>query len=73
MSDMTSNTPMPRTRRQPGWEYRVYFAPVLALSLPLAVARAGIAAVTSDPTPRPGILTDAVRRARDVTTTICSI
>jgi hypothetical protein len=73
MSDMTSNAPLARARKAPGWEYRVYFVPVLALSLPLAVVRAGIAAVTSDPTPRPGILTDAVRRARDVTTTICSI
>ena len=73
MSDMTSNTPMPRARRHPGWEYAVYFVPVLALSLPLAALRAGVAALTSDPTPRPGILTDAVRRAQDVTTTICSI
>ncbi|WP_167766905.1 cytochrome PufQ [Jannaschia formosa] len=74
MSDMTSNTPMHhRSRRAPGWEYQAYFVPVFALSLPLAALRAGVAILTSDPAPRPGILTDAVRRARDVTTTICSI
>jgi hypothetical protein len=70
---MTSNTPIARHRREPGLEYRIYFVPVLALSLPLAVVRAGVATLTSDPTPRPDILTDAIRRARDVTTTICSI
>jgi hypothetical protein len=73
MSDMTSNTPMARTRNAPGWEYKMYFAPIFALSLPLAVLRAGVAAVRSDPTPRPGILADATARAREVTTTICSI
>lgn len=73
MSDMTSNTPMPRTRKEPGWEYRIYFVPVFALSLPLAVLRAIGAAIQSDATPRKGIIADAAQRARDVTTTICSI
>ncbi|MEM7488852.1 MAG: cytochrome PufQ [Pseudomonadota bacterium] len=73
MSDMTSNTPIPRSRKAPGWEYKMYFVPVFALSLPLAAARALSAAVTSDTTPRPGIVADAWTRARDVTTTICSV
>ncbi len=73
MSDMTSNTPMHRSRKEPGLEYWMYFVPVLALSLPMAAARAAAAAVTSDMSARPGILTDAWSRARDVTTTICSI
>ncbi|UWQ18343.1 cytochrome PufQ [Jannaschia sp. M317] len=73
MSDMTSNTPLVRNRREPGWEYWMYFAPIFALSLPLAVMRAGVAAVTSDTGPRPGIVTDAWARARDVTTTIFSV
>ncbi|MEM9797606.1 MAG: cytochrome PufQ [Pseudomonadota bacterium] len=73
MSDMTSNTPYARSRKAPGWEYKMYFVPILALSLPLAVLRAVSAAVQSDPAPRPGILADAWTRARDVTTTICSI
>ncbi|WGH80270.1 hypothetical protein [Jannaschia ovalis] len=51
----------------------MYFVPVLALSLPLAALRAAGAVLTSDATPRPGILTDAWTRAKDVTTTICSI
>ena len=73
MSDMTSNTPLTRHRKEPGWEYWMYFVPVLALSLPLAALRAAGAVLTSDATPRPGILTDAWTRAKDVTTTICSI
>ncbi|GIT91395.1 hypothetical protein JANAI62_18520 [Jannaschia pagri] len=73
MSDMTSNTPIARSRKEPGWEYWMYFAPIFALSLPLAGLRAVSAAVQSDTSPRPGILTDAWTRARDVTTTICSV
>ncbi|MGB3408312.1 MAG: cytochrome PufQ [Jannaschia sp.] len=73
MSDMTSNTPMHRSRKEPGWEYWMYFVPILAVSLPLAVVRAAAAAVQSDTSARPGIVTDAWSRARDVTTTICSV
>ena len=73
MSDMTSNAPMARTRNAPGREYWIYFVPVFALSLPLAVVRAGAAMIQSDTAPRPGILTDAWTRAKDVTTTICSV
>ncbi|MEL7182481.1 MAG: cytochrome PufQ [Pseudomonadota bacterium] len=73
MSDMTSNTPMPRSRREPGWEYRLYFVPVFAVSLPVAALRAIGAAIQSDASPRKGIIADAYQRARDVTTTICSI
>ncbi|MFO6465192.1 cytochrome PufQ [uncultured Jannaschia sp.] len=73
MSDMTSNIPVARSRKEPGLEYWMYFAPVFALSLPLAAVRATAAIVTSDMTPRPGILTDAWTRAGDVTRTICSV
>ncbi|MEM7643705.1 MAG: cytochrome PufQ [Pseudomonadota bacterium] len=73
MSDMTSNTPIVRSRKEPGWEYWMYFAPIFAVSLPLAVVRAVSAAVQSDMTPRPGIVADAWTRAKDVTTTICSV
>ena len=73
MSDMTSNTPIARSRKEPGWEYWMYFAPIFVVSLPLAVLRAGAAMVQSDTARRPGIVTDAWIRARDVTTTICSV
>lgn len=72
MADFTSNAPL-RRRPAVGWEYRAYFIPVLALSLPLAVMRAGVASIASDPTPRPGILRDAMARAHEVTATICSV
>lgn len=74
MADFTSNAPF-RSRRSTDrrWEYRVYFVPVLALSLPLAVMRAGVAVIASDPTPRHGILKDAWARAHEVTATICSV
>ncbi|WP_308916254.1 cytochrome PufQ [Jannaschia sp. LMIT008] len=73
MSDMTSNSPLARNRREPGLEYWMYFAPILAVSVPLSALRAAMAVVRSDATPRPGILADAWTRARDVTTTICSV
>jgi hypothetical protein len=74
MSDMTSDTPIARQRRgEPGPEYWAYFAPVFALSLPLAAFRAAKAVVTSDTAPRRGIVAEAWCRAKDVTTTICSI
>jgi hypothetical protein len=73
MSDMTSNTPMPRARSAQGWEYKAYYMPILALSLPVAAWRAGVAILTSDTAPRPGIVADARRRAQEVTALICSI
>lgn len=73
MADFTSNAPMRARPSNRGWEYRVYFVPILAVSLPLAVARAAIALVTSDPTPRAGILKDGWDRAHEVTATICSV
>jgi hypothetical protein len=72
MSDMTSNSPI-RSRREPGAEFWVYFVPVLALSVPLAVWRRGVEVVTSDDAPRRPVLQEAWCRAKDVTTTICSI
>lgn len=74
MADWTSNAPSmrrPVTRRS--LEYRAYFYPILALSIPGAALRAAVAAVRSDPAPRPGVMQDALHRARDVTTMICSI
>ena len=74
MADFTSNAPQMRRDVSPrSLEYRAYFVPIFALALPGAVLRAAVATVTSDPAPRPGILDDARRRARDVATTICSI
>jgi len=73
MADFTSNAPFRPRRPAVGWEYRAYFLPVLALSLPLAAMRAGVAVIASDPAPRPGILRDAVARAHEVTATICSV
>lgn len=73
MSDWTSDTSFRVRRDAPGWEYWAYFAPILALSLPLAALRAGRAAVTSDAAPRPGIVRDALTRAHEVTATICSV
>ncbi|WP_371156080.1 cytochrome PufQ [Jannaschia sp. 2305UL9-9] len=73
MSDMTSNTPIARSRKEPGLEYWAYFVPIFAVSVPLAVLRAGMAVVQSDAAHRPGIIADAWSRASDVTTTICSV
>lgn len=74
MSDFTSDAGFrPRRPGAPGPEYWAYFVPVLALSLPLAVLRAGRAAIVSDAAPRPGILRDAIGRAHEVTATICSV
>ena len=75
MADFTSDAPFRPRRKAPrgGWEYRAYFVPVLALSLPLAGARAAWAVVSSDPAPRPGVLRDALARAHEVTATICSV
>ena len=75
MADFTSDLPF-RTRRKAtrgSWEYRIYFVPVFALSLPLAGLRAAGAAIASDPSPRPGVLRDAMARAHEVTATICSV
>ena len=73
MSDWTSDSQFSRRRDTPGWEYWAYFTPIFALSLPLAVLRAGRASLTSDTAPRPGIMRDAVTRAHEVTATICSV
>ncbi|MBM2575523.1 hypothetical protein JQC91_04330 [Jannaschia sp. Os4] len=74
MADFTSNAPrMRRDVSHRSLEYRAYFVPIFALALPGALLRATVATITSDPSPRPGILDDARRRARDVTTMICSI
>ena len=74
MSDFTSDSGFrPRRAGERGPEYWAYFAPVLALSLPLAALRAGRAVLTSDAVGRPGIVRDAICRAHEVTATICSV
>ena len=74
MSDFTSDTAFrARSHDGPGLEYWAYFGPVLLLSLPLAILRAGRAAITADAAPRRGVLRDALCRAHEVTATICSV
>lgn len=73
MSDQTSGLSDFRPRRmRPGPEYWAYFAPIFALSLPLAAARAAIAVIRSEPGPRAGVVQDAWTRAGDTVALIFS-